>query len=70
MMLLLMNFSLEMDSENVYNNVDGNQATLNVIANSFYEFNFKAVTDNKKAFINFTEELIKEEIAIILPLKR
>jgi len=53
--------------ENVYNNVDGNQATLNVIANSFYEFNFKAVTDNKKAFINFTEELIKEEIAIILP---
>ena len=27
--------------ENVYNNVDGNKATLNVIANSFYEFDFK-----------------------------
>ena len=27
----------------------------------------KLVTDNKKAFINFTEKLIKEEIATILP---
>ena len=55
--------------ENVYNSVDGNKATLNVIANSFYELNFKRVTDNKRAFINFTEELIKDEIATILPFK-
>lgn len=53
--------------ENAYNSVDGNEATLQVIANSFYEFDFKAVTDNKKAYINFTEKLIKEEIATILP---
>lgn len=53
--------------ENAYSNVDGNEATLKVIANSFYEFDFKTVTDNKKAFINFTEKLIKEEIATILP---
>jgi c-di-GMP-related signal transduction protein len=53
--------------ENAYNNIDGNEATLKVIANSFYEFDFKTITDNKKAFINFTEKLIKEEIATILP---
>lgn len=53
--------------ENSYSNIDGNEATLSVIANSFYEFDFKTVVDNKKAFINFTEELIKEEIATILP---
>lgn len=53
--------------ENGYDNIDGNQATLNVIANSFYELDLKTVTNNKKAFINFTEKLIKEEIATILP---
>jgi len=55
--------------ENFYNSVDGNKATLNVIANSFYELNFKRVADNKRAFINFTEELINDEIATILPFK-
>ena len=55
--------------KNVYNSVDGNKATLNVIANSFYELNFKRVADNKRAFINFTEELINDEIATILPFK-
>ena len=53
--------------ENAYNGVDGNEATLKVIANSFYEFDFKSVSGNKKVFINFTEKLITEEIATILP---
>ena len=53
--------------ENAYNNVDGNDATMQVIANSFYEFDFKSVSDDKKVFINFTEKLINEEIATILP---
>ena len=53
--------------ENAYNSVDGNGATLKVIANSFYEFDFKSVSGNKKVFINFTEKLITEQIATILP---
>ena len=53
--------------ENAYNGVDGNEATLKVIANSFYEFDFKSVSGDKKVFINFTEKLITEEIATILP---
>ncbi|NSB15265.1 EAL and HDOD domain-containing protein [Clostridium beijerinckii] len=52
---------------NFYNNANGDEATLKVIANTFYTFDFKDITDNKKAFINFTEELIKKEIATILP---
>jgi c-di-GMP-related signal transduction protein len=53
--------------ENFYSSIDDNKATLNVIANSFCEFDFKTVTDNKMAFINFTEDLLKDEIATILP---
>ncbi|WP_297424057.1 EAL and HDOD domain-containing protein [Clostridium sp.] len=52
---------------NFYDNIDGNKATLNVIANSFYTFDFKSITSNKKGFINFTEDLIKNEVATILP---
>ena len=47
-------------------NADGNEATLNVIVNSFYTFGIKNITNNKKVFINFTEELIKKEIATLL----
>lgn len=53
--------------ENAYNGVDGNEATLKVIANSFYEFEFKSVSGDRRVFINFTEKLITEEIATILP---
>lgn len=53
--------------ENYYNNTDGNNATLNVINNSFYTFGIKNITNDKRAFINFTEDLIKKEIATILP---
>lgn len=53
--------------ENACNNIDGDKATLNVIANSFCEFDFKTVTNRKKAFINFTEKLIMKEIPTILP---
>lgn len=55
--------------ENAYSHVDGNEATLNVISNAFYEFDFKTIVDNKRAFINFTGKLIKDEIATILPPK-
>lgn len=53
--------------ENFCSNTDGNKATLNVISNSFYTFGIKNITNNKRAFINFTEELITKEVATILP---
>ena len=52
--------------ENFCSNADGDEATLNVIVNSFYIFGIKNITNDKKVFINFTEELIKKEIATLL----
>ena len=53
--------------ENFFGDTDGNEATMNVITNSFYTFGIKNIANNKKAFINFTEELLIKEIATILP---
>ena len=53
--------------ENFCGDIDGNEATMNVITNSVYTFGIKNITNNKKAFINFTEELLIKEIATILP---
>lgn len=53
--------------ENFYNGVNGDEATLSVITNSFYNFGIKNIADNKKAFINFTEELLIKEIPTLLP---
>ncbi|WP_125153592.1 EAL and HDOD domain-containing protein [Clostridium rectalis] len=53
--------------ENFYNNVDGNKATCDVITNGFYLIGMERLTGGKKAFINFTETLIKNEIGTILP---
>lgn len=52
---------------NYFVGIDGDDATRNVISNAFYSFGIKNIINEKKAFINFTENLIKEEIATILP---
>lgn len=52
--------------KNYFEGTDGDSATLNVISNAFYSFGIKGVTGGKKAFINFTEKLLKEEVATIL----
>ncbi|OGO83140.1 MAG: hypothetical protein A2Y18_03885 [Clostridiales bacterium GWD2_32_19] len=45
-------------SVNKYTEIDGNKATAAVLANSFMEIGYDAITNGKKAFINFTEELL------------
>jgi len=52
---------------NFYTRPDGDNATLEVIVNTFYSFGVKQVTGGKKAFINFTEELLNKEVATVLP---
>lgn len=52
---------------NEYVGIDGDDSTRNVISNAFYSFGIKNITNGKKAFINFTENLIKEGVATILP---
>lgn len=55
--------------DNFYNNPagDGDRATSEVIANSFLLIGLDALTGGKRAFINFTENLLKNEVATILP---
>ncbi len=53
--------------ENSYNNPNGDRATSEVIANSFLVIGLETLTRGKRAFINFTENLLKEELATALP---
>ena len=46
---------------------DGTKATMSVIHSVLSGFDYKAVFGNKKLFINFTEDIIKEHYYKILP---
>jgi EAL and modified HD-GYP domain-containing signal transduction protein len=54
-------------TQNYCDIVDGNSATLNVISNAFYTIGIDSMTNGKKAFINFTDDLIKKEVVTIIP---
>jgi len=55
------------NKENYYDEVDGDKATLDVITNSFTLIGMKNLTNGKRAFINFTEGLLLNETALLLP---
>lgn len=52
---------------NNYEAVDGDVATLDVITNSFVCIGIDNLTGGKKAFINFTDNLLKSNIFRVLP---
>lgn len=52
---------------NAYAAVDGDQASSDVIANSFLSIGIETLTGGKRAFINFTQNLLKRDIAAALP---
>jgi c-di-GMP-related signal transduction protein len=53
--------------ENACTCADGDQATSDVICNSFFAIGMNILTGGKRAFINFTENLLKKEIPLLLP---
>ncbi|WP_298840461.1 EAL and HDOD domain-containing protein [Clostridium sp.] len=53
--------------KNVYQAEDGDKATIEVIKNSFVNIGIQEVTGGKKAFINFTENILKSDIFKVLP---
>lgn len=53
--------------KNLCNFFDAKEASLEVIAASFVVIGLTKLTGGKKAFINFTEDLLQEEFATILP---
>jgi len=54
-------------STNTYEGTDGNQASLSVIRNAFLMLGPQALTGRKKAFINFTKDLLVSGVALSLP---
>ncbi len=55
------------DSEkNSFQGEDGDKATIDVIKNSFINIGIEKVTGGKKAFINFTKNILKSDIFMVL----
>lgn len=52
---------------NLYEASDGNQATSTLLIDSYLNLGIDVVTGGKKAFINFTGELLRQEVAHLLP---
>lgn len=52
---------------NSYNHINGDAASANVIVSAFQTFGLEMLTNGKPVFINFTENLIQQGIATILP---
>lgn len=55
--------------ENRYQSQDGDNATIEVIKNSFMNIGIEKVTGDRKAFINFTENILKSDIFTVLSPK-
>ena len=52
---------------NIYDHIDGNQATSSVLNNSFFSFGIQSLTRGNLAFINFTEKLLKDDVVTLFP---
>lgn len=52
---------------NFYEGTDDTQSTAELINNSIFSLNFNELTEGKRAFINFSEELLFQEIPFLLP---
>ncbi len=63
-------YELLFRTSNKENKFDGSQATAEVITSSLDLIGLDNLTGGKHAFINFTAELIKSEIADLLPQKK
>jgi c-di-GMP-related signal transduction protein len=57
-------------SDNYYSAKDGREATLTVIGATLFHMGIKNMVGNKKAFINFTRDLLIEHFSDILPKEK
>lgn len=53
----------------VFDDTDADYASSETIMNSFHEMDIERVTGGKRAFVNFTEKLLLDGVATILPSK-
>lgn len=52
--------------KNEYEGYSDEQATAELLNNLFFSFDFTEITNGKKAFINFSEEMLEREIPLLL----
>lgn len=52
-------------NKNYFDHLDGNKATCEVLNNSFFSIGIDKLTGNKKAFINFTANLLEKQVVTI-----
>lgn len=55
------------EAQTTYDHSDGDYATAGVIRFAFMFDDIKAITQGKKAFINFTQKLIENDVATLFP---
>lgn len=53
--------------QNFFPDIDGNSATSRLLSNIFFNSDIDQITDGKRAFINFTYELILRKIPLMFP---
>ncbi|CCK82047.1 EAL and HDOD domain-containing protein [Desulfobacula toluolica] len=53
--------------KNAFPDIDGDVATSNVLANTFFSFEIKEILGNKPGLINFTKELILQKTPLLFP---
>lgn len=54
-------------NESRYLSNDGDYASSNVLTSCFIDFGIEEVTNKAKAFVNFTEELLFNDVAVLFP---
>lgn len=53
--------------QNVFPDIDGNTATSKLLSNTFFTMGMERVSAGKKAFINFTEDLLLKKYPMMFP---
>lgn len=54
---------------NAMPDMDGDEASVQLLSNTFLSIGIQTLTEGKKAFINFTENLLLQKIPLMLPIK-
>lgn len=55
--------------ENFFPDIDGNSATSRVLSSTFFSSDIEKITGGKRAFINFTRELIHRKVPLLFPMQ-
>ncbi len=55
-------------TSNAFPDIDGDTATSKVLANSFFNFGIEHIAGGKKAFVNFTQELLIKKVPLMFPV--